>query len=247
MSPDIRSVGIIGHGHFGNLLQTLVRRFAPQAEIRMFSRKHAPDGKDFFSLDETAGCDIVFLAVPIHAIEATLKKIVPLLSEKGVLIDISTVKKYPIELLKKYAKGKRYIATHPMWGPETYKKRGGDISGLRIIVTDFTVPEKDVEDACSSLGKLGFEVIRMTADKHDKHLADTLFLTHFIGQIVSQAKFDRTEIDTISFGYLLDAVESVKHDQKLFQDVFKYNPYCRKVLKKFGAAERKVQKLLQKR
>ncbi len=241
----IRTVGIVGHGHFGILLQTLVRRFAPQVQVRMFSRRHATDGREFFSIEETAGSDIVILTVPIHAIEATLKKIVPLLSENGILVDICTVKKYPVQLLKKYAKGKRYIATHPMWGPESYKKRDGDVTGLWIIVTDFTIPEKTVSHFCALLKDLGFEMVRMSADQHDKHLAETLFLTHFIGQIVSHAQFDRTEIDTVSFGYLMDAVESVKHDKQLFRDVYRYNPHCKKVLKKFGLAEGKVQKLLE--
>ena len=85
----------------------------------------------------------------------------------------------------------------------------------------------------------------MSPEEHDKHLAETLFLTHLVGQIIARGEFGRTEIDTVSFGYLMDAVESVKHDTELFQDVFRYNPYCRQVLERFGVAEQAVQALLE--
>ena len=240
----IKSVGIVGYGAYGTLLQILIARFAPEVAIKVYSRHHTPDDQMFFSLEEVAACDAVFLAVPIHALEENLKKLVPLINDKTTLVDVSTVKKYPGSLLKKYAKGKSYVATHPMWGPESYKKKGGDVSGFRIVITDSTVPEESILVFCKTLEHLGFTCLRMSADAHDKHLAETLFLTHFIGQIVSHAKFDRTEIDTVSFRYLMDAVESVRHDKALFQDVFRYDPYCKKVLKKFGIAEKSVQQLL---
>src|SRR4029077_1431406 len=97
------------------------------------------------------------------------------------------------------------------------------------------------------LKKCGFDVIEMTAEEHDKHLAETLFLTHFVGQVVARGGFDRTAIDTVSFGYLMDATESVKHDTALFQDVYTFNPYCEEVLKKFEVAEAEVHSLLKNR
>jgi hypothetical protein len=43
---------------------------------------------------------------------------------------------------------------------------------------------------------------------------------------------------------LFDAVESVRKDGKLFEDVFAYNPYCKKVIEMFDEKEREVKKLL---
>lgn len=242
----LRTVGIVGHGAFGTFVAVLLKRFAPQISVRFYSHTHQPDGETFFPLEDVAQSDVIILAVPIHVLEEMIKKIVPLMSKETIMVDVSTVKKYPVSLLKKYAKGRKYIATHPMFGPESYEKKVGDVGGFRIVVTDSTLSNIDVAAACKLLELLGFTTLRMTADAHDKHLAQTLFLTHFIGQIVSHAKFDRTEIDTVSFGYLMDAVESVKHDKKLFQDVYRYNPHCKKILKKFAVSEREVQRLLAK-
>jgi hypothetical protein len=40
----------------------------------------------------------------------------------------------------------------------------------------------------------------------------------------------QTLIYTVSFGYLMDAVESVAQDDALFRDVYRYNPFCTEVL-----------------
>ena len=97
------------------------------------------------------------------------------------------------------------------------------------------------------LNILGFDIVEMTGLEHDTHLAETLFLTHFIGQVISDAKFDRTKIDTVSFGYLMDAVESVRHDRALFQDVFRYVPHCKAVLKRFGLSVEHVLNFLEEK
>ncbi len=241
-----RSVGIVGYGSFGAFLELLIRRFAPAIEIRVTSSRFEPDGKKFFSLAETAQCDAVILSVPIHAFEETLKKLLPLMRMDTVLVDVATVKIHTLEILKRLAGDRQYLATHPMFGPESYEKRSGDISGFRIVVAENTLSETLSGALIDFLKKCGFTVVEMTAENHDKHLAETLFLTHFIGQIVARGGFNRTDIDTVSFGYLMDAMESVQHDTALFQDVYRFNPFCEQVLKKFEIAEDDVHALLKK-
>lgn len=241
----MRSVGIIGYGSFGALLESLTTKFAPETEVRIFSSRRAPDGKQFFSFEEVATCDVVIPTVPIHAFEDTLTKLLPLMRPEGILVDVATVKVHTVEILRRLAAGRPYIATHPMFGPESYAKRDNDVAGFRIVLTESTIPEQNRVQLVEFLRVCGFSVVEMSPEAHDKHLAETLFLTHLVGQIIARGEFGRTEIDTVSFGYLMDAVESVKHDTALFQDVFRYNPYCAEVLERFGIAEREVQSLLE--
>lgn len=236
----IKTVGIVGYGSFGTLAHVLFQRFAPSVEVRIFSPDEKPDNKKFFTLAETAACDAVVLAVPIHAFEEVLAKIVPLAGKDTVIVDIATVKMHTAGLLKKLAKGRRYIATHPMFGPESYEKRAGDVKGFRIVMTDGTLAVPEYTALTAFLKKCGFDVVEMAADSHDRQIAETLFLTHLIGQTILHGDFGRREIDTVSFGYLMDAVESVRKDEKLFRDVFRFNPYCKDVLKRFKQAEEKV-------
>src|ERR1043166_1886291 len=136
----IRTVGIVGYGSFGALLETLVKRFAPSVEVKIHSSRFAPDGKQFFALGELAKCDVLLLAVPIHAFEETLTKVLPLMGDKTVIVDVATVKVHTTEILKRLAGDKKYIATHPMWGPESYEKTKGNIAGFRIVMVDGTLP-----------------------------------------------------------------------------------------------------------
>lgn len=243
---EIRSIGIVGYGAFGKLLHTLIHRFASSVEVRICSSKHQPDGVTFFSLEDAAKSDAIILTVPISAFEETVVKVVPLMREDAVLVDVATVKVHTVEVLKRLAAGRKYIATHPMWGPESYEKRNGDVTGFRIVMTDGTLEAEDYSALTGFLRQCGFDVVEMTAEAHDKHLAETLFLTHLIGQIVARAGFQRTEIDTVSFGHLMDAMESVRHDTGLFADVYRFNPYCRDVLERFSVSEAEVRALLEK-
>lgn len=241
---QLKTVGIIGYGAFGALTETLVRRFAPDVEVRVFSSKREPDGATFYTFEKTAQSDAVMLAVPISAFEATLAKVLPHMRAGAAIVDIATVKMHTTEVLKRLAGSQPYIATHPMWGPESYEKKNKDIRGFRIVVTDSTLPEGSKDALMSFLRGIGFDVVEMTPEQHDKHLAESLFLTHFVGQIIAHAGFDRTEIDTVSFGYLMDAVESVRHDSQLFRDVYRFNPHCIQTIERFGIAEKEVQKML---
>lgn len=243
---DIKTIGIIGYGAFGALVHKLIERFAPDVQVRVHSEHHPADGKTFFSLEEAAATDAVVFAVPIAAFEDVLKKTLPLMPEDSIIIDVATVKVHPVEVLKRLAGARRWIATHPMWGPESYEKRGGDVSGFRIVMADGTLPVPEYMALTAFLKECGFDVVEMSPEEHDKHLAETLFLTHLVGQTIAHGNFVRTDIDTVSFGFLMDAVESVKHDEALFRDVYRFNPYCREVLERFGAAEAEVRALLEK-
>ena len=242
---QVKTVGIVGYGAFGTLVHTLLNRFVPEIAVRIHTHDKKPDGKLLFSLAETAKSDAVILAVPIAAFEGVLREVLPLTRKDTVIVDVSTVKVHTRNLLKKLAKGRRYVSTHPVWGPESYEKRGGDVAGFRIVVAAHTLPKGEARELFEFLRKFGFDVVEMSAESHDKHLAETLFLTHFVGQLITKAGFGRTEIDTVSYGFLMDAVESVRHDEKLFRDVFRFNPYCTEVLKRIEKAEGDVRRFLE--
>ena len=243
---QLKSIGIIGYGSFGHLAERLFKRFLPRAEVRIFSSHKNPDGQTFFSLEYVCDSDAVILAVPIHVFELMLKKILPLARPDTVIVDIATVKMHTTNILVRHAKKRRYIATHPMFGPESYEKSGKDVHGFRIVITKHTLPKNDYERTISFLKSIGFDVVETTPKKHDRHLAETLFLTHFIGQTIDRAGFTRTDIDTVSFRFLMDAVESVKNDRALFEDVFRYDPYCETTLTKLERAESGTHAILRK-
>lgn len=239
------SIGIIGYGHFGAFLHKLAQRFLPEASCKVYARRKQPDGALFFALEEVAACDVLILSVPISVYEATLAQIAPLLGPETILVDVATVKLHTGGLLRAAAGETRgFIATHPMFGPESYRKRDDDVTGLRIVITDHNLPLEVYQTLVARLRAVGFRVLEKDAESHDKDLAETLFLTHYIGQVVARGGFERTDIDTVSFGYLMDAVDSVRHDGALFAEVCRYNPYCRQVIERVDASDRSLREEL---
>lgn len=240
----IKNVGIIGYGDFGRFLHALAQEKFPEISVKISSRGEEPDGKTFFPLEDACRTDVLFLAVPISAFEEVVARIKPLLAPTTLVVDVATVKKHTAEVLRKQGIA-RFISTHPMFGPYSYAKQGNSLRELRIAVCDSSLPQNETDGVTAFLKEAQLKVLELTSDEHDKLIAETLFLTHLVGQTVKKGGFERTAIDTLSFGFLMDAVESVAHDDALFRDVFKYNPYCRDVLTRFEGAEKNVSSSLQ--
>lgn len=241
----INTVGIIGYGHFGSFVHELGQRFFPAVQFRIHSRRHEPDGKTFFDIKTAAQSDVIILCAGISEYEERAKAVLEHALPETILIDVATVKKFTSELCYKHCGNHRFISIHPMFGPNSYKKYRGDVSGFRIVVTDYALKNDTYQMLKAQFAALGFSIIEMSADEHDKRLAETLFLTHYIGRSVIEAGFSRTEIDTLSFQFLMDAVESVRDDEQLFADVYRFNPYCKDVAKRFHSAQEKVFQKLQ--
>lgn len=240
----VNSIGIIGYGNFGQFLHELATRFFPTIQIKIYSRRAEPDSATFFTFEEACACDVVILCGAISEYETQLKAVLERVLPETIIVDIATVKKHTSALMRTYADGHRFFSTHPMFGPESYKKHGGDVTGFRIVVTDYVLANDQYQLLKNVFAGLGFVIIEMTAYEHDQRLAETLFLTHYVGQSIIAGGFKRTAIDTLSFQFLMDAVESVKDDTALFQDVYKYNPYCKEVAERLHTAQKQVYEAL---
>lgn len=234
---EIKSVGIVGYGHFGMFIQHVLEQYAAPVVTRIYSRRHEPDGVTFFSLAEVATSDVVIVCGAISEFTAQVQALASLLRPETLLVDVATVKLHTTQVLATHIPTQLRLSCHPMFGPESYKKQGESVKGLRIVVTDHTLSAAAYMSLKHLCTTLGFEIIEITADAHDRMLAETLFLTHYIGQTMKRGEFGRTIIDTVSFSYLMDAVESVQHDDRLFADVYCYNPHCATVAQRFHTAQ----------
>lgn len=236
------TIGIIGYGAFGSFVHELAKHYLPEAVVKIHSTRNEPDGVTFFTIEAVCACDIVVPAVPISALAETFETIGKYARPETIVIDVATVKEYPVGLLAPYEGKFKYIATHPMFGPYSYLKKGKSLSGLKIVICERTVDNSTYQRAGDFMKSLGITILETTAEDHDKTLAETLFLTHLIGQMVTVGGFRRSEIDTVSFGFLMDAVESVQNDTSLFRDVYRYNKYCKEVLGRIVFAYKTVSK-----
>lgn len=231
----ITSIWIIGYGQFWKFIHTLCKQYFPDTEVYITSRSY----EYAVWLEQTCKADIVFPCVPIACFEEQMERIVPLLWKQSIIWEVCTVKVFPLNILKKYD-GLRYICSHPMFWPESFAKQWESLTGLKMAWCDDTLWKEHASIIKATLQSEWIDLVSLTADKHDEELASTLFLTHYVSQIICQSWFHRWDIDTVSFGFLMDAVESVKDNEDLFKDVWKYNPYCKSVVEKFAMTNVKI-------
>ncbi len=232
---NIHSVWIIWYGHFWKFIHLVVNTYFPEVSVFVASRTYPYA----VTWEEVAICDIVIPCVPISRFEECVERLVPMLWDSTILVDVCTVKSMPVSCLKKFP-SLRYLATHPMFWPQSYNKQGNSLEDLRVVLCDSSLSPETMYGVTTLLQQLWLRVIQMTADQHDKKLASTLFLTHYISQIVYDWAFDRTDIDTVTFWYLMDAVESVAEDKTLFLDVWKHNPHCKDVISSLHSVQRAI-------
>lgn len=233
------SVGIIGLGSFGALAASLLpRNVKVLGYDPATSSRHAKSA----SFAEVCKCDVVILAVPFETYEKVLPEVANNLSPDALLVDICSIKVKPTALVKKHLPAhKNLLLTHPLFGPQTYDKKGEHV----LIVT-----EKRGTKAEQVLGfcqkKLGLKVVYASAEEHDKSMAHIHALTMFIARGLDNMNIPEPKWQTPSFGYLLKLARlDEKHTEDLFRTIEVGNPYAAEVRQRFLEELQKTDKSLQ--
>ena len=240
----MQTVGIVGYGNFGSFTHHIIQMYFAHIKVRISSTRHNPDDQTFFSFEDTCTSDLVILAVPVSAFDEVVERAVSVMGAETILVDICTVKSCTVETLKRYRSKIRYLSTHPLFGFNSYRWAAGDLSKLRLIFCDHNLSKSDYEEVKSFLSGIGLQISEQASEKHDKMIADTLFLAHLVSQILTKGKFERREVGTASFDLLMDVMDSLHQDLALFQAVYKSNPYCKKTLERFFDADQNIRQLL---
>lgn len=236
-------IAILGRGSFGRFLTSALPKHFPQVTTRLIGGRTTGAALR----KALADADAVVLAVPIRAYEEVAQRVAANAPESAVIVDVATVKEVTQKIMRRWFGKRQWISLHPMFGPYSYHIKGGSLSGFTLVVTGYALPPRAADALRQAVSRVGIALKEMPAKTHDRLLARTLFLTHYIGQIITKAGFSRTPIDTVSFGALMQAVESVRHDVELFADVYRHNPYCEETIAAFEHAENKIHYLLRKR
>jgi len=222
-------IGIIGLGRFGKLVSHYLSQ---DLEVFVYSRSGksseiARTGARAASLETVCKQDIVIPCVPISTFRENLKSIAPLLKPKALVIDVCSVKEYPVKWMTEYLPDPvSILATHPMFGPDS---AADSLQDRKICLCRVRVPEKQYNRIKTYLTSKGLIVIEATAREHDEQIATSLSLTHFIGRALSECRAVPLDIDTEGYKRLLHILEVVERDTwQLFVDMHRYNPYAKK-------------------
>jgi prephenate dehydrogenase len=179
------------------------------------------------SLAEACRQELLILSVPISVFREKLIEIVPLLREGTIVIDVCSVKVYPVKVMNEILPDTvSVLATHPMFGPDS---ASDSLEGRKIVLCDVRIQKNVLRKIEKYLSSKGLTTIETTPEKHDEQIAVSLALTHFIGRSLAAFGARPKEIDTEGYKRLLHVLDVVENDTwQLFEDMNCYNPYARK-------------------
>jgi prephenate dehydrogenase len=133
-----------------------------------------------------AGSDLVLIAVPVAATEATFKAIRHLVEPHVLFMDVGSTKRDVVDTARRVLKERAcaFVPAHPIAGKESGGVQNADATlyaGRQVILTPLpqTSPEL-VQKATDIWSAIGAQVLRMTPENHDAAFASVSHLPHML-------------------------------------------------------------------
>jgi prephenate dehydrogenase len=189
-------LGVIGCGLMGGSFALALKRAGLVKRVIGYSKSPSTTEKarQLGVIDQAAesallavsGSDIVLIAVPVSATEATFKAIRHLV-EPGVLVmDVGSTKRDVVDAARRVLKERipSFVPAHPIAGKEVAGIAHADATlynGRQVILTPLpqTSPEL-VQKATDCWAAIGSQVLRMTPENHDAAFAAVSHLPHLL-------------------------------------------------------------------
>ena len=169
------------------------------------------------NVEAVKSADAVLLSVPVESFEEVVTQISPHVQPRQIVVDISSIKVFPVATMHKHLKTKFTLGVHPLFGPGAES-----ITNQNFILT----PTNDEEGALAQkirkyLEARGARVSLMTPREHDEKMTIILGLSHFIALVSADTLLSsdlrQTEaIGGITYKVLLTLVESVLSEDPEF-------------------------------
>ena len=233
------SVGLIGFGRLGRLL---ARHFSKDAkmfvhDVKLDARRVRALGAAPATLARVCAQDVVVLCVPMAAFEGVTRRIKTLVRPDALVVDVCSVKEHPVRVMKRHLPNSvSLLATHPNFGPDS---AADSLKGRKIVLCRVRMKDADYRRAKRVLRRKGLDVVEMTPREHDRRMATSLVLTHFIGRSLVAYGAKTTGVDTEGYKRLLRILETVQNDSwQLFEDMNRFNAFAAPMRRRFLAALR---------
>lgn len=169
------------------------------------------------NIEAASKAEIVILAVPIDVTPQTIKEVAPHMRKGSLLVDVTSVKEKPAELMQQYAsEGVEVIPAHPMFGP-----RVRSLDGQVVVLT----PQKNgnwYQKVVDFLEKEQARVLVTTPETHDRMMSIVQGLTHFAYIAVASA-IERMQVDVKDSRKFASPIYSLMLD--MIARIVAQNPY----------------------
>jgi prephenate dehydrogenase len=171
------------------------------------------------NIDAAKQADVVIISVPIDNFESVVKEIAPCTRKEQIIVDFTSLKTRPVEIMHRYIKKGTVLGTHPVFGPGAK-----DMKNHNFVLTPTNAKEAKLADKVKQhLEKKKANVSIMTPEEHDELITVVLGLAHFIAivsadTILSFKNFQgMKKIGGTTFKVLYTLIESVvSEDPELY-------------------------------
>ena len=236
--PLIQRLCIIGVGLIGGSLARALREAGEVGEVIGCGRGEANlqaavrlgvvDRYETDPAHAVAGADVVVVAVPLGAMAAVLRSIVPHLAPEAVVTDVGSAKGSVVEDVARIYGGipPRFVPGHPIAGTENSGVEASFATLFqrrRVILTPLAETAATAHRLIQQMWELtGAEVVDMGVHHHDAVLAATSHLPHLLAYTLvdTLARLDdRAEIFRYAAGGFRDFTRIASSDPTMWRDI----------------------------
>lgn len=189
-------LGVIGCGLMGGSFALALKRAGLVKRVVGYSKSPSTTdrAKKLGVIDVAAesallavsGSDIVLLAVPVAASEATFKAIRHLVEPGVLFMDVGSTKRDVVDAARRVLKERvgSFVPAHPIAGKEVAGIQNADpalYSGRQVILTPLSQTDNElVQKATDVWSAIGCQVLKMTPENHDAAFAAVSHLPHLL-------------------------------------------------------------------
>lgn len=211
------NIGIVGVGRFGQLLQ---KHLSTQHTVFTFTEQQPKE--------QLQDCELVIYAVPNRLLEQAIEQTKKYIHKDTIVMDVGSVKTFPCATLFRHFSN-NILGTHPLFGPDSANESW---QNHKMVFCRLTISDHKYQHVKTIFTDLGVSAIETTPEEHDKAMAKTQALVHFIGRALTG--LTEQAIATPDYENLLAMMQKVTNDTwELFFDMQKLNPYAAAVRRDF--------------
>lgn len=185
--------------------------------------------------------DVVVVSVPIVATAGVIREIGPLLKKGQLLMDLTSLKKEPVELMLAHCAAD-VAGCHPLFGPVVSDPAGHTVVLCRGRGDDWFDWLKSFFETA------GYDVLERTPDEHDKVMSVVQALNHLntiaLGMTVAGSGIPPREISlfaTPAFRARMAMVKKVfTESPELYADIIVGNPHLEIILQTYEKVLRDI-------
>ena len=200
-------------------------------------------GLDFPALARQ--CPIIIVSVPIKATVEVIEQVGPLMPEKSLLMDFTSLKEEPVKAMLR-SSCCEVIGLHPLFGPEIKA-----LAGHNIVICPART-KKWLPRIKTVFKKSRARIIETTPERHDEWMALVQVLNHLntitMGLALKRSGSDLKELYPVSTPAFDAKIELLKKifgpNAGLYTQIITHNPHIDRIFKDYQQSLSELKKMI---